>query len=150
MNTNILVRHIGITVTDMEQSLKLYKDCFGLEVVWNEIEESKFIDNLSNLENVKVHTVKLKDSQGGMIELLHYHSHPEINAENKINKINKIGCSHFAITVENIDELYEKLISMGIKFNWEPTRHPDDWVKAKVAFCRDYDGTLIELVEELK
>ena len=146
----IKLRHVGITVTDMKQSLKLYKDCFGLEVVWDEIEEGEFIDNLSNLENVKVHTVKLKDSDGGMIELLQYHSHPAPNAGNKINKINKIGCSHFAITVENIDELYEKLIDMGIEFNWKPTRHPDEWVKAKVAFCRDYDGTLIEIVEVLK
>ena len=143
----VKLRHIGITVTDMEQSLKLYKDCFGLEVIWNEIEESEFIDNLSNLKNVKVHTVKLRDYNGGMIELLQYLSHPAPNAGNKINKITKIGCSHIAITVDNIDELYKKLLDMGLQFNCEPTRHPDIDVKAKVAFCRDFDGTLIELVE---
>ena len=146
----IKLRHVGITVTDMKQSLKLYKDCFGFDVVWDEIEESEFIDNLSNLKNVKVHTVKLRDGSGGMIELLQYLSHPNSSDSNKVNKINEIGCSHIAITVDNVDGLYKTLLDIGVEFNWKPTRHPDINVKAKVAFCRDYDGTLIEIVEEVK
>ena len=34
------LRHVGITVTDMEKSLKLYRDYFGFEVVWDEIEHT--------------------------------------------------------------------------------------------------------------
>ena len=141
------LRHVGITVTDMKKSLELYKDYFGFEVVWDEIEEGKFIDGLSDIKNIKVRTVKLKDSTGGMIELLQYHSHPEKNDENVINKITKIGCSHFAITVEDLDKVYKELVDMGLKFNCIPQTSPDG--NAKVCFCRDFDGTLIELVEYL-
>lgn len=147
-NKNMIkLRHIGIAVKDMEKSLELYKNIFGLEVVWNEIESSTFIDRLSNIDDVKVHTVKLKDNNGGMIELLQYLSHPE-----KINNdpINRIGCSHIAITVENIDNMYKKLSDHGLTFHNPPEKHPEDWVKAKVAFCRDENGVLIEVVEELK
>tara|TARA_Y100000593_G_scaffold83106_1_gene156472 strand:- start:775 stop:1218 length:444 start_codon:yes stop_codon:yes gene_type:complete len=146
----VKLRHVGITVTDMKKSLQLYKDCFDFEIVWDEIEKGEFIDNLSNLKDVEVHTVKLKDSNGGMIELLQYLSHPKLSDVNKINKINEIGCSHIAITVDDISNLYEKLIGMGLEFNYKPTRHPDIDVKAKVAFCRDFDGTLIEIVEEVE
>ena len=53
------LRHVGITVTDMEKSLKLYRDYFGFEVVWDEIEQGEFIDNLSDETDVKVNTVKM-------------------------------------------------------------------------------------------
>jgi glyoxylase I family protein len=148
MNTNITVRHIGITVTDMEKSMKLYKEYFGLKCVWDQIEKGKFIDGLSGLDDVVVRTVKLKDVNGGMIELLNYKSHPEKNDINFEEKIIKIGCSHFAVTVSNLDKTYKELLTMGLKFNAKPSISEDG--NAKVCFCRDFDGTLIELVEELK
>jgi len=145
------LRHVGITTQDMQKALKLYRDIFGFKVVWDEIEESPFIDRLSGMSGVKVHTVKLRDKEGAMIELLHYLSHPDENFEdNKTKMINKIGCSHIAITVEDVGEMYDKLINAGLPFNNEPERHPDINVPAKVAFCRDYDGTLIEIVEVTK
>ena len=138
-------RHVGITVRDMEKSLKLYKDYFRFQVVWDEIEKGKFIDGLSGIDNVVVRTVKLKDFVGGMIELLEYESHPKL-LEN-LRPIVNIGVSHFAMTVDNLDKTYGDLVKMGLIFNAKPAISPDG--NAKVCFCRDFDGTLIELVEVL-
>ena len=138
------LRHIGIVVTNMEKSLELYRDCFGFRVVWDEIEQGNFIDNLLDMEKVKVRTVKLKDKHGGMVELLQYYSHLGKSDENLISKI---GCSHLALTVNDLDLLYEELTQQGIKFNYPVQTSSDGNVK--VAFCRDPDGTWIELVEEL-
>jgi|21_taG_2_1085346.scaffolds.fasta_scaffold19775_2 catechol 2,3-dioxygenase-like lactoylglutathione lyase family enzyme len=139
------IRHIGITVSNVEKAIELYRDIFGLEIVWDQIEHGKFIDRLSDIDNIRVRTIKLKDSTGSMIELLHYLSHPE---DPKNDQITRIGCSHIAITVENINEMYNKLLNFGLKFNYEPQTSVDG--NAKVAFCRDYDGTLIEVVQEVK
>ncbi len=141
----VKLRHVGLAVTDMDRSLQLYQEIFDLEVTWDQIETGKFIDRLSNIEDVKVRTVKLKDRDGGMIELLQYLSHP-----NEINNdpINRIGCSHIAITVDNIDNMYKKLLDFGLKFNYEPQLSDDG--NAKVAFCRDAEGILIEVVEQVK
>ncbi len=139
------LRHVGITVTDMEKSLKLYKDYFGFEVVWDDLETGEFISNLMGEKDVRVNTVKMKDSDGGMIELLHFHSHLEDNNENLKSKVRKVGCSHFALTVENLDKVYNDLTDMELEFICEPQISPDG--NAKVCFCRDFDGTLIELVE---
>ena len=144
----INLRHIGITVTDMDRSLELYQKHFGLEVVWDQIETGPFIDNLSDTQNIKVRTVKMKDKLGGMLELLQYHSHPEENVENLQSKITKIGCSHVAVTVNYVDNVYKELSALGLKFNCTPQLSPNGG--AKVCFCRDYDGTLIEIVEEVK
>ena len=141
------LRHIGITVTDMEKSIELYRDYFGFKVVWDELEEGEFIDNLTGEKDVKVRTVKMKDGNGGMVELLYYHSHLQLNTLNIQNKIWSIGCSHFALTVDNLDGVYQDLSHMGLTFICEPKISSDG--NAKVCFCRDFDGTLIELVEEL-
>jgi len=138
------LRHIGITVTNMEQSLKLYRDIFNFTVVWDEIEKGEFIDHLSGISGIIVRTVKLKDTDSGMIELLQYLSHPE---KDNIDDITRIGCSHFAITVKNVDVMYNQLRDFGLNFNCKPETSIDG--KAKVAFCRDLDNVLIEVVEEL-
>jgi catechol 2,3-dioxygenase-like lactoylglutathione lyase family enzyme len=147
-NTQMInLRHVGITVTSMDKSLALYRDLFDLKVIWDEIEQGEFVDSLSGIKNIKVRTVKLQDKIGGVIELLEYHSHPEKNGKNLNNKITEIGCSHFAVTVNNLTEIYKKLTSVGLNFNDKPKISPNG--KAKVCFCRDLDGTLIELVEEI-
>tara|TARA_Y100000004_G_C8953914_1_gene429868 strand:- start:1017 stop:1445 length:429 start_codon:yes stop_codon:yes gene_type:complete len=139
------LRHVGIVVSDIDKSLILYRDLFELEVIWDRIETGEFINRLSNLNEVTVRTVKLKDSNGGIIELLQYLSHPDkIN----VDPINRGGCSHIAITVDNILDMQQQLVAHGLKFNWSPQLSDDG--NAKVAFCRDNDGVLIEVVEELK
>ena len=138
-------RHVGITVQDMEKSLKLYRDYFGFQVVWDMIEQGKFIDGLSGIDNIVVRTVKLKDFVGGMIELLEYESHPQ--PLETLRPIVDTGVSQFAMTVDNLDETYRDLLDMELIFNAKPAISPDG--NAKVCFCRDFDGTLIELVEVL-
>ena len=142
------LRHVGVTVTDMDSALRLYQQYFKFEVVWDQIEEGPFIDGLSAIPNIKVRTVKMKDkSSPVMLELLQYISHPKNNEENKKNAITNIGCSHFAITVKDLEKTFTDLSSMGLIFNKKPCISPDG--NAKVAFCRDFDGTLLELVEQI-
>ena len=138
-------RHVGITVQDMAKSLKLYRDYFRFQVVWDMIEQGKFIDGLSGIDNIVVRTVKLKDLNGGMIELLEYESHPQ--PLETLRPIVDTGVSHFAMTVDNLDETYRDLLDMELIFNAKPAISPDG--NAKVCFCSDFDGTLIELVEVL-
>ena len=85
------------------------------------------------------------DEKGGMIELLEYESHPK--PLETLRPIVDIGVSHFAMTVDNLDQTYKDLSDMELIFNAKPAISPDGG--AKVCFCRDFDGTLIELVEVL-
>jgi len=140
------IRHVGITVRDIDKSLYFYRDILGFTVVREMNESGRFIDDISGLNNVKVNTVKLNtpSQNGGMIELLCYESH---TSSVHHDPIFKCGISHFALTVENIDEIYKKLSSENIVFNCKPKISDDGG--AKVTFCRDFENNLIELVEVL-
>ena len=140
------IRHTGIVVTDLEKSKKFYCDLLGFKVKKEMDESGDFINNFSALENVLVTTCKMTIDNGDMIELLYYKSHPE--TADMSRKITQIGCSHIALTVDNLDTVYSQLLENGVIFNSPPQYSPDG--KAKVTFCKDPDGSLVEIVEELK
>ena len=142
------LRHVGITVSDLERSINFYEEYLGFEVKKVMLENGECIDNFSALEDVRVKTVKMAGkNNSGMIELLYYLSHPESKHRNPTYPITNIGCSHFALTVEDLDSLYKRLLKNGTPFNYPIQTSPDGNVK--IAFCRDPDGTLIELVQDL-
>ena len=142
------VRHVGIVVRDLNKSLQFYQDFLGLKIWKREIEIGPYIDKVVGIENVKVEWVKLKTADNFIIELLQYHSHPDNQHATSVIPSNKIGCSHVAFSVEDVDQAYNKLIRLGYHCNAAPELSPNG--VAKVMYCHDADGTILELVEEVK
>ena len=140
------IRHTGIVVTDLERSLEFYRDLLGLTPVVDFVEKGDFIDTVSETEGVDLRMVKLTAEDGGMIELLHYRSHPQARHQN--NKLYEIGPTHVAFTVEDVDKTYQQWSAKGVKCNNAPIESPDG--KAKLFFCQDPDGTFLEIVQMLQ
>ena len=138
------IRHTGIVVSDLHKSLHFYRDLLGFKIVKDQLESGNYIDFVLSLKNVSVKTTKMKAPDGNLIELLYFESHPK---KPKNIDITDLGCSHIAFTVDNIEKEYERLLEEGVIFNSSPDISSDGY--AKVAFCRDPDGTWIELVEVL-
>ena len=138
------VRHVGIVVNNMENSLKFYRDLLGLKIIRDMDEHGAYIDNMLSLDDAQVRTVKLSADVGNtLIELLDFKSHND----NEVRNFYTIGASHIALTVDNLEDLYKHLTENNVKFNAPPQKSPDGLVK--VTFCNDPDGTPIELVEIL-
>ena len=136
------VRHIGIVVTDMEKSLKFYRDLLGLKIKSLVDEEGQFLDNILAHENVKNKVAKLYAKNGNaLVELIDSKSY----GNKKDRDFFTIGASHFAFTVDNLEKTYDYLVKNGVKFTAPPQQTSDGF--AKITFCEDPDGTLIELVE---
>ena len=139
------VRHIGIVVKNIENSLKFYRDLLGLQIQRTMNESGEYIDNMLGFKDVKVKTVKMSAPNGlTLVELLEF---DVPKGSNLPRHVNDLGASHVAFTVSNIDEMYKKLKQSGIKFNAPPQLTPDGY--AKVTFCFDPDGTPVELVQVL-
>ena len=141
----ITLRHIGIVVRDLDKSISFYKDLFGLVIVNTMIEEGQYIDNLVGIENASIKWAKLKTKDNAIFELLEYQNDKIQKKDNY--SANRLGCSHIAISVDNIDLIYNKLQEYDCKCNSKPLFSPDG--KVKVMYCHDIDGTILEIVEEL-
>ena len=140
-------RHAGIVVQDLERSLHFYCDLLGLKVLRAMEEEGAYLDNMLGMKGVRVTTVKLTGDQGGAgLELLYFHAPRTPVAP--VRGLVELGPSHVAFTVADLDATFARLTAAGVQFNAPPQLAPDGL--AKVTFCRDPDGTPIELVEMLE
>ena len=140
------MRHTGIVVTDMDRSLKFYRDLLGLEVALDREQGNAFLDKLLALDRVRMRVVMLEAQDGNRIELFQFYSHPDKPADQIT--INRIGCSHVCFAVDNVDKDYQRLREAGMQFNCPPTVSPDGY--AKVTYAHDPDGTTIELTQILE
>jgi len=144
------IRHVGVVVRDLEESLKFYCGVLGLSIYRRHTEKTgEFIDSLTGIQRVTVEWVKLIIPKGGLIELLQYHSHPDPDCFKKAepSPSNRLGCSHVALTVDDLSRLYEDLVKNEYVCNSEPLRSSDG--KVKILYCHDPDGTILELIEDL-
>ena len=139
------VRHTGIVVTNMQRALKFYAEALGLEVVLDVEKQGEFLEQLTALPGVRMRIVMLQAPDGNKVELFEFNSHPRKAPETV--EAATIGCSHIAVAVKDLGDLYGRLLQHGIRFNCPPLVSPDGY--AKVTYCHDPDGTLIELVEIL-
>tara|TARA_R100000008_G_scaffold18646_2_gene9480 strand:+ start:892 stop:1314 length:423 start_codon:yes stop_codon:yes gene_type:complete len=138
------IRHTGIVVSDVDKALHFYNKLLGFKVVKDMWEGGNFIDKILGLSGVNVRTIKM-DAGGSLIELLYFKSHP---TGQQLSSLASLGCTHIALTVDNLENCFNMLKEENTRFVSEPQISPDG--NAKVAFCKDPDGTFIELVEELK
>lgn len=145
------IRHVGLVVRDLEKSMRFYCGVLGLSVYKRYSEPSgEFIDKLTGIKNVSLEWVKLSAPDGGLIELLKYRSHPDPSASEKPADFpsNRLGCSHVALTVRDLASLHKKLLENGHHCNSEPLLAPSG--KAKILYCHDPDGIIVELIEDIK
>ena len=102
----IALRHIGIVVSDLEKAVKLYQDYLGCELVGEYPGLSgEYQSELVGIKEVVMNVAILRTQDNNRIELLEYKNCPGKKREPVLS--NDIGASHFALTVENIDNLYK-------------------------------------------
>ena len=142
----ILLRHVGIVVSNLEKALKLYKDYLGCQLVGHYSGLSgEYQDKLVGIKDVKLNVTILKTQDNNRIELLEYEN---CNGKKRDPVLsNDIGASHFALSVQNIDELYNKRNDYDVSFISKPLKSPDGFVK--VAYVVLMSECIVELVEVL-
>jgi len=138
-----MFRHVGIVVDNMEIQRKFYEELLGMEVYYDQIAEGKFIENVVG-NKTKAHIIKMGKNNEIIVELLDWNL-KLLNTNEK--RLFNNGITHFALTVENLQTVYDLMVEKGINFISQP--EVNDSNTAIVAFCRDYEGNFIELVELL-
>jgi catechol 2,3-dioxygenase-like lactoylglutathione lyase family enzyme len=137
-------RHTGVVVADIDRAQRFYETFLNLKVARRMEESGPFIETLLGLPGVNVTTVKMEGAPGQIIvELLYFHSHKDPAPRPPAPY--SIGPTHMALTVDDVDGLYEKMSAAGTPFISRPQLSVDGI--AKVAFCRDPDGMMLELVQ---
>jgi catechol 2,3-dioxygenase-like lactoylglutathione lyase family enzyme len=135
--------HIGICVSDIERSIRFYRDALGFRYV-SELEVAgEPSDSLLRLRNVELKAVYL-ERDGVRIELLHYGSPPRKPAP-RPHEMNDLGFTHLSFHVTDLEGTLAALREAGATV-LESTVVRIPGAGSLAAFLTDPDGVLIELV----
>ncbi len=127
------ISHLGIAVKNIEDSLKLYTDVFGLELEGiEEVPEQK----------VKVAFLPIGESR---IELLEA-TEPDSAVAKFIEKKGE-GIQHIAFQVENVEKAITSAKEMGLKMIDEKPRKGAGGAKIAFIHPKNTYGVLMELCE---
>lgn len=133
------MHHTGLSVTDMDRSLELYRDVLGMTVEWDiTIEDRPEFGTVIGLPGVRERIAMLR-LNNCRVELFQFF-------EPKGKKIERrqcdIGYMHVAFVVDELEDICSKLEEMGIEFYSEA----EDLGTVRVIFFKGFDGETIELM----
>ena len=135
--------HVGICVSDMERSLRFYRDLLGFRFEHDLHVEGEPSDTLLRLRGVTLDAAYLQ-RDGVRIELLRFASPPAPPARTRT--MHEHGLTHLSFRVADVEATVAALRAAGERVLDETIiRIPQ--VQAAACFVVDPDGQLIELVQ---
>lgn len=134
-------RHTGIVCKNIDVLINFYHNLLNLDILYHEVENDQFFQKLTGKKSADIY--KLGKENNIFLELLFF----EETLEQPAKTINDTGITHICLNVLNLDELYFELSNKKINFINEPIVNKSK--TAKVCFCYDPEGNLLEFVESL-
>ena len=136
--------HVGVCVSDIERSLRFYRDVLGFVFVSELQVAGEPAATLLQLTPLDLRAVYL-ERDGFRIELLHYAA-PGHQGNGQPRAMNALGLTHLSFRVDNLAETRAALARAGVAV-LENTHIDLPAFEAAAIFVTDPDGTLIELVQ---
>jgi catechol 2,3-dioxygenase-like lactoylglutathione lyase family enzyme len=142
------IDHVGVTSSDLDRSLRFYRDLLGMTVLDRGFETSAEMATLLGCEAVEFAYADLDSGDGRVFELLQYLSPP--GAPTRSDPFDP-GTPHVAVRVEDIDAVRSRLTAADTPvISHAPVRVDAPgtvWHGGVYLLTRDPDGVVIELVE---
>lgn len=136
------IHHVGISVDDLERSLRFYRDLLGLGVIAVTNEED--VGSVVGIAGARARFADLDAGNGQLLELIEYRtgsrgSHPAANAA---------GTAHLSLRVRDLEAALGDLSAAGVDPLGETaTLSGGIWEGCTVVYVRDPDGMIVELIE---
>ncbi len=141
------LHHIGLTVSDLEQSVRFYRDLLGLTLVRRRTADADYVGRQTGFPGVRLEVASLRVNAGSPVslELAQYLTHGRPAGELSTNQP---GSSHLCLQVDDMHTAYEDLRRRGVRFKTEPvaiTAGPN--AGGFAVYLLDPDGYTIELFQ---
>jgi catechol 2,3-dioxygenase-like lactoylglutathione lyase family enzyme len=137
--------HFGICVSDLERSIRFYRDGLGFEQVASHQVGAEF-GALMEIEGVKLES-RMLSRDGVTVELLGFES-PGPTGDGQRRPMNQLGLTHLSLRVSDVEEVASTIEELGGHVV-RATRTTFDLPESRLDFlyCTDPDGVRIELMD---
>jgi lactoylglutathione lyase len=138
--------HMGLAVSDLDRSLAFYRDLLGLELEWERVYEEDYVRKLVGYPTSRLRCAYLKlPGSEARLELLEYQNVPRQPVD--MQRANP-GNAHICWTVDDMEQLYERLKAQGVHFVSAPVVSTAGHFKGtKTVYLEDPDGISLQFTE---
>jgi catechol 2,3-dioxygenase-like lactoylglutathione lyase family enzyme len=154
------LQHVGIVVNDMEECLGFYRDLLGLRVLDAGVAEGEDVQTLLASPGLRLAYAELDLGRGQVLELLEVLDGADrddlgtslgVAASGSRPRDAGLwpGVAHFAIEVDDIDDVASRLASAGYPLRSDPVVLQEEgrWHGVKAVYSQDPNGTLVEICQ---
>ena len=139
--------HGGVTVRDMDTSLRFYRDGLGLEIEFDRILDADYLKTVLGLEFDHIRAVYLRIPGGGFVELLEYVGIERLSAASRPSDY---GAGHLCLYVDDVAATFGRLRGRGFEARSaevvDITAGPN--AGARSVYMADPDGYAVELFQK--
>lgn len=138
--------HVGLHVSDIERSIRFYRDVVGLDEVERRVRDEEYLGVLTGYPGLRMDTCLVVDPASGlMIELLQVLSASGARVEPATANP---GSTHICFVVDDVDAIYRRAIESGHESVNEPvTPTAGRWKGGRSVYLLDPDRIRVELVQ---
>jgi len=136
--------HLGICVSDLERSLRFYRDVLECEEVGGLELEGGHADTINSMKGVKVRAVYL-ERDGWRLELMEFPRPGWVGPQDP-RPMNQVGLTHLSFRVTDLDAVCARLEEHGGRLLPE-TRIGAAGDPVRVIMACDPDGVRFELIQ---
>jgi catechol 2,3-dioxygenase-like lactoylglutathione lyase family enzyme len=143
------VDHVGLTVTDLDRSVKFYTEVLDCDVVVAQEKRGGYLAAIVGYPDADVKMAHLQPPGGGQrIELFQYRN--PVSRPRDLEPRN-VGNAHLCFVVDDVDALYQRVVSRGAETFSAPVEVDTGVNKGGAAFyMRDPDGITLEIFQRPK
>jgi catechol 2,3-dioxygenase-like lactoylglutathione lyase family enzyme/ribosomal protein S18 acetylase RimI-like enzyme len=123
--------HVGMTVSDLDRSLHFYQGLLGMRLLLRRASPGSELAFL--------------DAGGGQLELVRPAGEVATPAHRPSDR--EAGIRHVTFAFDDVDALFDRLLAAGVAGVETPRDAHNRDVFARVAYVRDPDGMVVELVQ---
>ncbi len=140
------ISHIAVCVRDMDKSLAFYRDILGMEVVFDQVQDTTTggLPHVYKQARQTRRTVHLKFGQDNNNPRLVVTSHPNEDSDGNPIKLDQVGLSHYSFSVPDTKALMAELTAKGVQLAAPPEVWTDDQGKVSNFYVYDPDGILVQ------
>lgn len=140
--------HAGVTVSDMDASLRFYRDGLGLELISDGKTGGESARRIWNMDPGRVRVVFLRvPGSDAVVELFEF---PDVERHSASARPCDYGAGHFCLYVDDAEGMYERLEAEGFgsRSGEVVTINEGRFAGAKAIYLLDPDGYHVELFQK--
>jgi catechol 2,3-dioxygenase-like lactoylglutathione lyase family enzyme len=140
------IDNVAIVVYDLDAAIAFFEE-LGLEVEGRATVGGDWVDRVVDLQGTRSDIAMLRAPDGhGRLELTRFQHPVAVGADPRSEPANTRGMSRIMFTVDDIDDVVERLQALGGELVGEIVQYEDVY---RLCYLRGPEGIIVALAEEL-